>query len=85
MKKQYLLALIIITFLSLIVSCNNNDDEYVAVSTVVVDLTTVPFAKLSDYHFFEGDLKNQNPSLDVLPYEPASSLFSDYAHKKRFV
>ncbi|MGV3697429.1 hypothetical protein [Flavobacterium sp.] len=30
-------------------------------------------------------MKNQIPSLNVLPYEPASSLFSDYAHKKRFV
>ncbi|MCX6184692.1 MAG: hypothetical protein NTX74_06555, partial [Flavobacterium sp.] len=41
--------------------------------------------KLSDYHFFVGELKNQNPAYAVLPYQPASSLFSDYAHKKRFV
>jgi uncharacterized repeat protein (TIGR03806 family) len=30
-------------------------------------------------------MKNQIPALNVLPYEPISSLFSDYAHKKRFV
>jgi uncharacterized repeat protein (TIGR03806 family) len=30
-------------------------------------------------------MKNQIPSLGVLPYEPASQLFTDYAHKKRFV
>ena len=30
-------------------------------------------------------MKNQTPSLNVIPYEPASSLFTDYAHKKRFV
>jgi hypothetical protein len=36
-------------------------------------------SKLSDYKFFEGALKNQNPALNVVPYEPASSLFTDYA------
>ncbi|MEW5675137.1 hypothetical protein ABGT15_02370 [Flavobacterium enshiense] len=67
-------------------SCNSNDEEdYVAVSPVSVDLTQVPYPKLSDYKFFDGELKNLTPSLDVLPYKPASSLFSDYAHKKRFV
>jgi uncharacterized repeat protein (TIGR03806 family) len=30
-------------------------------------------------------MKNQVPESDLLPYEPASSLFTDYAHKKRFV
>jgi uncharacterized repeat protein (TIGR03806 family) len=52
---------------------------------VTVDLTQVPYPKLSDYHFFIGDMKNQIPSLGVLPYLPSSVLFSDYAHKKRFV
>lgn len=87
MKKQYLFTLFIFVLsLSFIVSCSKNDDEeYVAVSPVVVDLTQVPYPKLSDYKFFEGDLKNQTPSLNVLPYEPSSSLFTDYAHKKRFV
>jgi len=50
-----------------------------------VDLTQVPFPKLSDYNFFIGEMKNQIPSMNVLPYLPASTLFSDYAHKKRFV
>lgn len=56
-----------------------------ALPIVSVDLTTVPYPKLSDYNFFVGDIKDQIPSLNVLPYEPASALFSDYAHKKRFV
>ncbi|RAR47136.1 Ig-like domain-containing protein [Flavobacterium lacus] len=55
------------------------------VSGVVVDLSQVPYAKLSDYNFFVGLMKDQNPTLGVLPYEPASSLFTDYALKKRFV
>ena len=87
MKKNYLQVLLLVFTLSFSSSCSDNDDEenYTPVSPVVVDLTQVPYSKLSDYHFFEGDLKNLTPSLNVIPYEPASILFSDYAHKKRFV
>jgi uncharacterized repeat protein (TIGR03806 family) len=56
-----------------------------SVSGVNVDLSLVPYPKLSDYSFFVGLMKNQNGTLGVLPYEPASSLFTDYAIKKRFV
>jgi uncharacterized repeat protein (TIGR03806 family) len=56
-----------------------------AVPIVTADLTQVPFTKLSDYHFFVGDIKNLAPSLNVIPFEPASGLFTDYALKKRFV
>ncbi|TDP59437.1 hypothetical protein [Flavobacterium dankookense] len=56
-----------------------------AVPSAVVDLTQVPYPKLSDYKFFAGIMKNQIPSLNVLPLEPESTLFTDYAHKKRFV
>ena len=86
MKKYYAFALTFVLSTLLIISCSKSEDEeYIAVSPVSVNLATVPYAKLSDYHFFEGNIKDQNPSLDVLPYEPASALFSDYAHKKRFV
>ena len=90
MSKKYVLFVFLILVTTYFISCSNDDkenEEYTPIPTspVVVDLTQVPYLKLSDYHFFEGDLKNLNPSLDVLPYEPASSLFSDYAHKKRFV
>lgn len=85
MKKQYLLKSLFFIFVLLLQSCTDQEDEYIAVSPVVVDLTQVPYPKLSDYKFFDGELKNQKPALNVLPYEPASSLFTDYAHKKRFV
>ncbi|MEO5777832.1 MAG: hypothetical protein ABIQ27_13080 [Flavobacterium sp.] len=55
-----------------------------AVAIVTADLTVVPLPKLSDYHFFIGNITQQIPSLNVIPYEPASSLFTDYASKKRF-
>ncbi|MEZ4853769.1 hypothetical protein [Flavobacterium sp.] len=77
-------------FSFLLASCADDADDkdiYIPtpVSPVTVDLTQVPYPKLSDYHFFDGDLKNLEPSLDVLPYEPSSTLFTDYAHKKRFI
>ena len=84
MGKHYLLLLITFLSFTIFINCSDND-AYTPVSPVIVDLTQVPYPKLSDYKFFEGEMKNQIPSLNVLPYEPASSLFSDYAHKKRFV
>jgi len=50
-----------------------------------MDLTAVPYAKLSDYHFFEGAMRNQEPAFGLLPYKPASELFTDYAEKSRFI
>ncbi len=54
-------------------------------SPVNGDLTQIPYAKLSEYNFFQGNIANLDPVNGVVPYEPISSLFSDYAHKKRFV
>ncbi|OYQ46762.1 hypothetical protein [Flavobacterium aurantiibacter] len=90
MRKYYPWLIICIIGLAIfIASCSGEDkDEYVPVdpeSPVNVDLSTVPYAKLSDYKFFEGDMKLQIPALGVLPYEPISQLFTDYAHKKRFI
>lgn len=85
--KHYLSAAFTIVYVTLI-SCSGNDEAYIPItpgSPVVVDLTQVPYPKLSDYKFFEGNMKNQVPSQGVLLYEPASSLFTDYAHKKRFI
>lgn len=89
-SSKYLLLLLFFTFLSCGTDDNSNyipvpTEPPVAVSPVNVDLTQIPYGNLSQYHFFDGEMKNQNPSLDVIPYEPASSLFSDYAHKKRFI
>lgn len=44
-----------------------------------------PFEKLSDYRFFTGDLKDLHTNDRVLPYDLISGLFTDYAHKARFV
>ncbi|HMI06597.1 MAG TPA: hypothetical protein VK528_03550 [Flavobacterium sp.] len=96
MKKHYAFLIPFISLVIIIISCSKSEDDYYLPVTPVitepepespvnVDLTQVPYNHLSEYHFFEGDLKNLEPSLNVLPYAPASSLFTDYAHKKRFV
>ena len=85
--KKYLASIfVIIVLVAIVVSCSKSDDNYVEPTFAVsVNLSTVPYPKLSDYHFFQGEQKNLSPNQSVLPYEPASSLFADYAHKKRFV
>jgi uncharacterized repeat protein (TIGR03806 family) len=100
MKIKYLIAILLPLFVisSLSISCSSNDDEkYIPLdetnkqttnvvnAPITLDLSQVPYPNLSDYHFFDGELRNQKPSYRVIPYEPASSLFTDYAHKKRFV
>ena len=99
MQKKYFLATIVVLFLIIIISCSKDSEQYITVpnnntnknvvttvySPIKIDYSAVPYPNLSDYHFFVGDIKNLSPGYMVLPYEPASSLFSDYAHKKRFV
>lgn len=53
--------------------------------SVNVDLSLVPYQLLSTYRFFTGNMKDMIPNENVLPFEPISSLFTDYASKKRFV
>ena len=73
--------------LAFVFSCSSDKSDYVPieVSPVVVNLAEVPYANLSQYQFFEGEIKNQQPSYGVIPYRPASELFTDYALKSRFV
>lgn len=85
MKKLYFLYLY--CFLSL---CSCKSDERIesieeGTSFVNFNIDAVPYGKLSTYRFFTGDLKNLTPNSKVIPYEPASSLFTDYALKKRFI
>ncbi|WP_458628351.1 SO2930 family diheme c-type cytochrome [Winogradskyella sp. PC D3.3] len=54
-------------------------------SSVLYDLENMPFQSLSDYQFFQGDLKNLDPTNGVVPYMLNATLFSDYAKKKRFI
>lgn len=44
-----------------------------------------PYRRLSTYGFFVGEIAMLSPSKKLIPYQPASSLFTDYALKSRFV
>lgn len=83
--------IIAISFLTLILfsTCKRYNEEDLLPppedTSVQFDINQVPYPKLSDYKFFIGDLKDMIPNDRVIPYEPISSLFTDYAHKKRFV
>lgn len=88
MAKKYFFVLFLCSVV--FASCNDSEEEYVPVpvepvSPINVDLTRVPYANLSEYHFFSGEMKNLIPEVGVLPFKPSSSLFTDYALKKRFV
>jgi uncharacterized repeat protein (TIGR03806 family) len=87
MKKLSILkTLLLLSAFTAFLSCGSDEgSDYKEISPVVVDLTTVPYPKLSDYKFFTGEMKNLEPAYKVLPYDLNSSLFTDYAHKKRFV
>ena len=96
--KKYCCFLFLTAFFAFgIYSCSSNEEDYQSLPTdankpgvsisgpVKINMALVPFAKLSDYRFFIGSMKNQTPNYKVIPYAPASSLFTDYALKKRFI
>jgi uncharacterized repeat protein (TIGR03806 family) len=88
--KNYVLLLILAVCLF---SCGKDDsyvpvitdDGPVLVSPVIFEIDQVPYQTLTEYNFFEGSIKDLIPVYGVLPYDLISPLFSDYAHKKRFV
>jgi len=72
----------------LLVACQKEGVKSVAGSTPLAEENAngiFPYRRLSTYGFFQGELRLLNPSDRILPYEPASSLFTDYALKSRFV
>jgi hypothetical protein len=83
LSKKLLISflLVIMTFFACKKAIDEPDTNIDIQNEVNVDLALVPYSKLSDYKFFKGELKNQEPNTDVIPYQPASSLFTDYANK----
>jgi uncharacterized repeat protein (TIGR03806 family) len=57
----------------------------VKVGPVTVTSSGDFFPTLSQYNFFQGRMADLIPNERVLPYDLNSALFSDYAHKARFV
>jgi len=49
------------------------------------NVEAMPYANLSDYGFFTGELKNLEPAARIIPYDLNTPLFSDFAGKARFI
>lgn len=79
MKKFFLLIIA-----ATLTACSSPGDDY-EYPPVSVDLSTVPYEKLSDYHFFTGDMSDLQPAEGLVPFKPTSELFTDYARKQRFI
>lgn len=54
-------------------------------ASVQWDEPAIPYPRLSAYGFFQLPLKSLHPQEGVMPYELITPLFTDYAHKARFV
>ena len=80
MKKLVGSIILLFCFVSLLVfnQCKTNNE-------VTVDVKAKPFEKLSDYHFFKGTISELLPNDKVIPYDLITALFTDYAHKARFI
>lgn len=91
MFKNYHWYACLIPIIALFNSCGKDEayipitEEPIEVSPVVFNIEQVPYQTLSEYNFFEGNIKDLIPVYGVLPYDLISPLFSDYAHKKRFI
>lgn len=90
--RNYIQILAILTIVTALYGCEKEEDERAPIidngegsETVNVVLSEMPYANLSEYNFFLGDMKSQDPNVGVLPYDPISHLFTDYAKKKRFI
>lgn len=81
----------ILCLIAAITGCKDDDESTPPIvpeepaTKVVFDLNEVPYEKLSDYQFFDGEMSNQEPVDRVIPYDVITPLFSDYAHKFRFL
>ncbi len=73
MKKFATLTLLLLSWLLLV---NFNTGQQFAFA---------PYEHLSDYGFFTGNIKMLQPAGDVMAYDLATPLFSDYAIKDRFI
>lgn len=94
LKRSYFIQNLALTLLAacFILACKNDEKSDLVLSSHFeprLETETAngefPYKRLSTYDFFEGVLKDLNPTPGVILYQPASSLFTDYALKSRFV
>ncbi|HLP50016.1 MAG TPA: hypothetical protein VK154_03985, partial [Chitinophagales bacterium] len=78
---RFLLVFVLpVAFTVYIVGCN-----FTKSTKVALDVAAKPFGKLSEYNFFGGIMNELKPNERVVPYDLITPLFTDYAHKARFI
>ncbi|MFK7755643.1 MAG: hypothetical protein AB8B53_01785 [Flavobacteriales bacterium] len=88
MRRHTLIILSLVGIILCLAQCKKDDssnEECPPVISGKFNFSQFPLANLSDYGFFIGDMKDQVVTDDILPYDVITPLFSDYAHKKRFL
>lgn len=83
---------VILLFFIFLISCQKSPDKInpqpLAPEEVLAKEVAdgnYPYRRLSTYGFFTGEIKQLIPASTVIFYQPASSLFTDYALKSRFL
>ncbi|MEH0157955.1 SO2930 family diheme c-type cytochrome [Limibacter armeniacum] len=83
--KHQIIATLILFISVFQIACTEEPVEDTQAIPPVADLAEVPYRKLSEYHFFKGEISDLQAQEGVLPYDLNTPLFSDYAHKARFI
>lgn len=87
-SKSHLAAFLSVIFCILFsISCKKNQDQTTTLPQSITEEAdgSYPYKLLSTYAFFEGKISQLSPAGSLTYYEPASSLFTDYASKSRFI
>ncbi len=86
MKKIQPILLLSAAVLLLLLSQNCQPGQPSAeTGPVNFDPARAPYQRLSECRFFKNEMRQQQPNDRVVPYDLITPLFSDYAHKARFV
>ncbi len=90
MDKKILYTLLLLCLVAGFMRCKKDNEDPMTIPepsapSETFDVTQFPYDKLSDYGFFTGDMKDQVVIDEILPYDVITPLFSDYAHKYRFI
>lgn len=86
MSNHILRAIPFCTFFALLFFLNCQRPSSVQTTTSVnFQPETIPYQYLSEYSFFVAPLVQQQANASVIAYKPRTTLFTDYAHKARFV
>ena len=69
----------------LYLSCSQNTDKAEVAKEAVSLAANFGLEKLSEHNFFKGKMSDLIPIDGIIPYDLNTPLFSDYAHKARFI